>query len=108
MWRRNPRKKGEFYEQSGECETSSQTWRACGLHLCPPPFVSWQDEKCADEMWVITMSRDAPCSLDCRSVDQPGVVQRFSNLVQDGTVCGEGALKICLAGVCEEVGVIWS
>ena len=36
-------------------------------------------------------------------MDQPGVVQRFSDLVQDGTVCGEGALKMCLAGVCEEV-----
>ena len=100
-------------DNSGECKTTSQAWRACALHICPPPFVNWRDEQCAGyndtllsgeyHKWVSTMSRDAPCSLDCRSVDQPGVVQRFSDLVQDGTVCGEGALKMCLAGVCEEV-----
>ena len=86
-------------EHSGECETTSQALRACALHLCPPPFSSWRDEQCAGynvtlvreyHKWVSTMNRDGPCSLDCRSVDQPGVVQRFSDPVQDGPFCGDG------------------
>ena len=105
---------GRACQHSTECERTSQSWRACALHLCPPPFTSWRDAQCAvynDTLvggeyhkWVSTMSRDAPCSLDCRSEDHPDIAQRFSDVVQDGTVCGEGALKMCLAGVCEEVG----
>ena len=28
-------------EHTKECETTQQAWRACALHLCPPPFVIW-------------------------------------------------------------------
>ena len=100
-------------QESSECQRK-QAWRACGLHPCPPPSVSWRDKQCAKyndtvvdgeyHKWKSSISRDAPCSLDCRSVDHPDIVRRFSDVMQDGTVCGEGALKMCLAGVCEEVG----
>ena len=105
---------GRVCKHSGDCLTTSQAWRACALHLCPPPFVSWRDEQCGGyngtvvggehHKWVSIVTKDAPCRLDCRSLEQPGVEQRFSDLVQDGTACGEGALKLCLAGDCEEVG----
>ena len=101
-------------DQLGDCQTTQQAWRACGLHLCPSPFISWRDQQCGAHnttqvdgvyhTWVSTVRKDAPCSLDCRAVDSPGLTHRFSDLVQDGTVCGEGALKLCLAGGCEEVG----
>ena len=96
------------------CQTSQQAWRACALHLCPPPFTSWRDEQCGahnhtlvdgvTHTWVSTIMRESPCSLDCRALDTPSLVHRFSEVVEDGTVCGEGALKLCLAGDCEEVG----
>ena len=55
-------------------------------------------------IWVSNVFEDALCILECRSVIKPYLVKRLTNMVEDGTVCGEETLQICLAGVCQEVG----
>jgi len=96
------------------CDGSAIAWRACGLHPCPQSAISWRDEQCAKynniayhgkyHLWESVEKADSPCSLDCQAVDQPSIVNMFDNQVEDGTRCKGSSLKLCLSGICEEIG----
>ena len=95
------------------CDGSPTAWRACGLNPCPPSAISWRDEQCAAynniahngkyHLWESLEEEDSPCSLDCRAVDQPSIINRFNSKVEDGTKCEGSSLKLCLSGVCEVI-----
>ena len=93
--------------ESRGCDGSSQAWRSCVLSSCPQPNLSLRDEQCAafnsqqGHRWVGTEQPQSPCSLDCQAQDDPEVVERFNNKVQDGTRCGQTGLNVCLEGQCE-------
>ena len=91
-----------------------QAWRACVLPPCPSNDLSLRDEQCARHnkgledgtislypQWESSKSSDSPCSLDCRPKGRPDLVRRLNDTVMNGIICGEGALKICVAGKCE-------
>ena len=93
------------------CDGSSMAWRACGLQTCPKSVISWRDEQCAKynnlaykgkyHLWESVEEDESPCSLDCRAVDQPSIVNRFNKQAEDGTRCEGSSLKLCLSGICE-------
>jgi len=97
------------------CDGVANAWRVCALSECPEPSRSLRDEQCARynnvpyqgtyHLWVGVSREDSPCSLDCRTEGNPDIINRFETKAEDGTKCdGGNSLKLCLDGVCEEIG----
>ena len=91
------------------CDPPSYAWRACALNPCSSSTTSWRDEQC--ESLNKTLSRSvllpsSPCSLECISEERAleEEPKRLSDVVLDGTLCGNGELRMCLAGKCQQVG----
>ncbi|XP_047477820.1 thrombospondin type-1 domain-containing protein 4-like, partial [Penaeus chinensis] len=95
------------------CVGLYKRFQLCNVQACPGGFSDFRREQCASfnktpfnrrfYTWEPYYDTPDSCALNCRAVGL-SFYATLNQTVIDGTACGLGASKICVAGMCMELG----